>query len=128
MNNIQICISGENRKMYEIANRIKETRKRIGMKQTDFKNKVGISNGEISKIENGLSEPGIKKFLSIAEALGVDITWLATGHYSRLSTIPHLDVLELYNQLDQENQEEIKDLIELKLKRQESAQSTSKEA
>lgn len=114
--------------MENIARRIRDTRKKLGMKQIDFKEKTGMTSGQISNIETGKNEPGITKFIAIAEALGVDLTWLATGHYSKLSTIPHLDLLELYNQLNEDNQEEIRELIELKLKRQEDNTSVQKEA
>lgn len=112
--------------MDNIANRIKESRIKNNMKQIDFKERIGIPAGEISKIENGITEPGIKKFIAIAEAMNVDINWLATGHYTKLTTIQNLDILELFNQLTQEDQEEIKHNILYKLDKKRAAEDRKK--
>lgn len=112
--------------MEDIAKRIKQSRIDKGLKQKDFKEMIGMPPGQYSNIETGKNKPSITKFIAIAEALGVDVTWLATGHYTKLTTIQNLDILELFNQLTQEDQEEIKHNILYKLDKKRAAEDSKK--
>lgn len=56
-----------------MINKLKEIRKDRGITQTEMVMKTGISQGEISDIENGKIKPGIERSLTIASALGVAV-------------------------------------------------------
>ncbi|MEA5152000.1 MAG: helix-turn-helix transcriptional regulator [Oscillospiraceae bacterium] len=58
------------------ANRIRETRKRRGMKQKALAAAVGTSQSEISAIEDGRREPGVYLALRIAGELGATVEGL----------------------------------------------------
>lgn len=60
-------------------NRIRETRKQAGIKQTDLCARLGISQGALSGWENGKYEPGQAGWLSLAEVLGVSVDYLMGG-------------------------------------------------
>lgn len=48
-----------------------EARKEVKMTQSELAKKVGTNKSYISKIENGLIEPGVGLFLRIINALGL---------------------------------------------------------
>jgi len=53
--------------------RIKQVRLAIGMSQEELANKVGLSQPEISRKENGLTAIDINQLKSFADALDVSI-------------------------------------------------------
>ncbi len=61
-----------------IGQRIKHTRKQIGMSQAELAQKVGIKQPTLSDLENDMSK-GTTKLASLAKALGVRSYWLETG-------------------------------------------------
>lgn len=56
---------------YCIGQLIQEVRKQEKMTQSELAEKVGTNKSYISKIENGLVEPGAGLFLRIIDALGL---------------------------------------------------------
>jgi len=64
--------------MKEIAKRLKQARKAIGLTQAELALMVGVSQSTIGNIEAGLRERP-RELLSIANALRVDPSWLETG-------------------------------------------------
>lgn len=50
-----------------------EARKEMKMTQSELAKKVGTNKSYISKIENGLIEPGVGLFLRIVNALGLKV-------------------------------------------------------
>jgi putative transcriptional regulator len=54
-------------------NRIKEVRKRKGLRQADLALKIGIFQSELSEIETGLRKPNVYLAKRIARALGVSL-------------------------------------------------------
>lgn len=50
-----------------------EARKEAKMTQSELAKKVGTNKSYISKIENGLIEPGVGLFLRIIDALGLKV-------------------------------------------------------
>jgi len=48
-----------------------EARKKVKMTQSELAERVGTNKSYISKIENGLIEPGVGLFLRIINALGL---------------------------------------------------------
>ena len=60
-------------------NRIKEARKRAGIKQTDLCARLGVSQGALSGWENGRYDPGASVWLRLSQILGVSLEYLMGG-------------------------------------------------
>ena len=54
-------------------NRIREVRRKKGLRQSDLAKKVGIFQSEISEIETGERKPSVYLAKRIAKALGVSL-------------------------------------------------------
>lgn len=52
--------------------RVKQLRKKKGMSQLDIETETGITNADISRIENGLKNIEFLTILKLAKALGVE--------------------------------------------------------
>lgn len=59
--------------------RIKQLRKTLGLNQTDFGEKIGISASGISKFEAGLTNPAESTIKLICATYHVKRLWLETG-------------------------------------------------
>jgi len=57
----------------EFKNRIREFRKKRGLRQTDLAKLVGIFQSELSEIERGIRKPSVYLAKKIAKALGVSL-------------------------------------------------------
>jgi len=57
----------------EFKNRIREFRKKKGLRQTDLARLVGIFQSELSEIERGVRKPSVYLAKKIAKALGVSL-------------------------------------------------------
>ena len=57
----------------EFKNRIKEFRKKKGLRQTDLARLVGIFQSELSEIERGIRKPSVYLAKKIAKALGASL-------------------------------------------------------
>jgi len=57
----------------EFKNRIREFRKRKGLRQIDLAKMVGIFQSELSEIERGIRKPSVYLAKKIAKALGVGL-------------------------------------------------------
>ena len=57
----------------EFKNRIREFRKKKGLRQTDLARLVGIFQSELSEIERGIRKPSVYLAKKIAKALGVSL-------------------------------------------------------
>jgi len=57
----------------EFKNRIREFRKKRGLRQTDLAKMVGIFQSELSEIERGIRKPSVYLAKKIAKALGVSL-------------------------------------------------------
>lgn len=54
-----------------LGRKVEELRKALGLSQEQLAKKAGTTKGQISRIENGLSEPPMKRLRRLAKALGV---------------------------------------------------------
>lgn len=61
-----------------IGRRIRELRG-FEMTQADFANRIGVSQGYLSALENGEKEPGAAVLLAIRKEFGKSVDWLLTG-------------------------------------------------
>ena len=57
----------------EFKNRIREFRKKKGLRQTDLARIIGIFQSEISEIETGIRKPSVYLAKRIAKALRVKV-------------------------------------------------------
>lgn len=62
-----------------IGGRIAFTRVKNNDSQKEFSIKTGISPGNISGIENNLSDPSYSAIMKVIEVYSVDVEWLLTG-------------------------------------------------
>lgn len=65
--------------MYEFGERIYNLRKKSGLSQEDFADKLGVSRQAVSKWETGQSVPDSEKASAIAKFFGVSLDWLING-------------------------------------------------
>jgi transcriptional regulator with XRE-family HTH domain len=72
----------------EIGERVKLVRGELN--QRDFADRLGVSKGSISQIEQGKAMPSGDFLLKIHSAFEVDITWLLTGMGNQPTTAPAL--------------------------------------
>lgn len=61
------------------TNIIKRLRKLHDHNQTEFANKIGVSQGSLSDLEADKSKPAIETIISICAAFGCSYEWLLTG-------------------------------------------------
>ena len=59
--------------------RIKQIRKSLGLKQSEFADKIGIKPNTVTSYETGLRVPSDTVILSICREFGVNEQWLRTG-------------------------------------------------
>lgn len=60
--------------MEDLGERLRLTREKFGISQRELARKVGVSNGTISQIEGGNSDPSFSLTLKILDGLGVTVT------------------------------------------------------
>ena len=108
--------------MITIGKRIKERRKELHLTLADIKQKTGISTGNLSDIENGNRLPASPTLVQLADALQCSTDWILMHNIpiqeiSESSFSGDFEILEMYNQLSKDEQEEIYMLLSLKVKR-----------
>jgi transcriptional regulator with XRE-family HTH domain len=60
--------------------RIREARQAAGLKQTELAVKLDVTQATIANYERGNTQPpSMRRFRSLADALGVDLIWLLEG-------------------------------------------------
>ena len=62
-----------------VGRRIRELRG-VNVKQSEFASKIGISQGQLSRYEKGISEVGAEVLLRLARKSAKSIEWLLTGN------------------------------------------------
>lgn len=85
---------------------ISQKRKEAGMTQEQFAEKLGTSNGSISRWENGKTMPDISLFPFICQVLGISLTELLTGQIEEKAETKE-KIMLLINLLGKENQKYI---------------------
>lgn len=65
--------------MYEFGERIYNLRKKSGLSQEEFADKLGVSRQAVSKWETGQSVPDSEKAAAIGAFFGVSLDWLING-------------------------------------------------
>lgn len=63
-----------------LANRIKEIRNSLNLNQKEFAERIKISKGYLSEIENGKYSPGFAFIYNLAKEFNVSLDYLFFGH------------------------------------------------
>lgn len=98
-------------------NRIRDARKRAGIKQTDLCRRLGISQGALSGWENGKFEPCQSSWLQLSEILSVSVDYLMGGSLTVSAPFPGVsdadsDLLQKFHALDRQAQARILNSLE----------------
>ncbi len=65
-----------------MKDRVKELRKSLGLSQTAFGARIGITKASVSQIENGVNSASTSTLKCIVKEFGVSENWLLTGNGS----------------------------------------------
>ena len=117
-----------------VGHRIKTRRKELNITQTQIQEITSISSGNLSCIENGKYLPSAVALMELSKILNCSIDWLLTGENAICNTSLFSDnkeslLLNGFRQLDQDDQQELLDILEIKLrKRSASSSGVSRDA
>ena len=112
----------------ELGKRIKNRRLELNLTQSDIKQKTGISTGNLSDIERGRSAPSASALCELSDVLECSVDYILFGKsrntdksklsdiHEQLTPVQEL-VLSSLLELDPIDQEEILDIIEMKIRR-----------
>lgn len=112
----------------ELGKRIKNKRLELNLTQSDVKQKTGISTGNLSDIERGRSAPSASALCELSDVLECSVDYILFGKTrntdkaklsdirEQLTPVQEL-VLSSLLELDPIDQEEILDIIEMKIRR-----------
>lgn len=112
----------------ELGKRIKNRRLELNLTQSDIKQKTGISTGNLSDIERGRSAPSASALCELSDVLECSVDYILFGKSrnadksklsdirDQLTPVQELVLLSLL-ELDPIDQEEILDIIEMKIRR-----------
>lgn len=112
----------------EIGKRIRNRRLELNLTQADIRRETGISTGNLSGIENGSSAPSASALCELSRVLKCSTDYILLGKTSNLeisgssnireSITPLQElILSSVKELDPMDQEEILDIIEMKIRR-----------
>lgn len=97
-----------------IGNRLQEERKRIGLNQDEFAQRVGVAKRTLAGYESGSGEIGAAA-LALAAALGIDVLYVVTGERKPLPaeslTSAESGLLDQYRRLSEIDRSGIKKII-----------------
>ena len=89
-----------------VGNRLQQERKRIGLNQDDFAQKVGVAKRTLAGYEGGTGDVGAT-VLALAAELGVDVLYIVTGartpQHDGSITPEEIQVIEQYRLLPEQD-------------------------
>ncbi|WP_127593844.1 helix-turn-helix domain-containing protein [Paenibacillus lautus] len=104
--------------MSEIGYRIKRIRKENNLNQSQFAKSIGISQGNLSEIEMGNSNPSAETLISIRAQYNVNFNWLLTGVDSEdgitYEDYEEIKLVEIYRNLNDYDKNE--EVVQLKIR------------
>ena len=105
----------------EIGKRIKDKRNKLGLTQAMIYDKTGISTGNLSDIERGKSAPSASALCELSKILECSVDYILFSEEvsdvrENLTSLQN-NILVSLNELDLIEQEEILDIIEMKIRR-----------
>jgi transcriptional regulator with XRE-family HTH domain len=102
----------------EIGYRIKRIRKENNLNQSQFAKSIGISQGNLSEIEMGNSNPSAETLISIRAQYNVNFNWLLTGVDSEdgitYEDYEEIKLVEIYRNLNDYDKNE--EVVQLKIR------------
>ena len=126
--------------MYDmIGIRLKERRKELGITLTQIHDQTGISTGILSAWERSEKLPSAPSLMKLSNVLQCSVDWILFGEQRFLKSpnseniIPESyilsslesELISFYSELLPEDQEEILDIIKLKIKRKNRREKSS---
>ncbi|MEK5282616.1 MULTISPECIES: helix-turn-helix domain-containing protein [Paenibacillus] len=105
--------------MNTIGTNIKRLRKIHDLNQTDFANKIGVSQGSLSDLESGKSRPAIETVISICTVFGCSYEWFLTGReYSTTGNLNNTisELMQIVKELNNSDQLELLTVAKFKQK------------
>ncbi|NBH99635.1 helix-turn-helix domain-containing protein [Anaerotruncus sp. 1XD22-93] len=109
-----------------IGQRIKKRRDELHLTPKDIKSITGIGSGHLSEMETGKKLPSTPTLIKLSEVLQCSIDWILLGE--PLETTPSVRESEfsfLFNKLSPGDQEEVLEIIRLKIRRQKNVGKSS---
>lgn len=96
--------------MDTIFKQIATARKRLGMTQAELSEKVGIAQGDLSKVERGLVDPRLSTLIRITMVLDLDLIAIPRAYKNKVMNlirdesepIEDISLLEKYGVPDDE--------------------------
>lgn len=89
--------------------RIKEIRKYHRLTQTDFANKLGLSQNFITQLETGSKKPSDRTISDICRIFSISETWLRSGEGEmKLKLTKNQEIAQFLNDVMAEDDEEFK--------------------
>ncbi|MDR2364211.1 MAG: helix-turn-helix transcriptional regulator [Spirochaetaceae bacterium] len=85
-----------------LGTRLIELRSALGLTQEKFAEKIRVSKGYMSSLEQGHRELNFRLIKLIADTFGVNETWLATGEgvmFVNKKNIELMEIVDLFNKL-----------------------------
>jgi transcriptional regulator with XRE-family HTH domain len=112
----------------EISERVKMLRKIKKITQADLAKAIGVSPGNVGDWERGKTKPGSDALIALIQYFNVSADWLLIGegqpipltnkhHKSLLLADLEKDMILKFRQLDLRDQEDVKDIIDMKYKK-----------
>ncbi|WMT40503.1 helix-turn-helix transcriptional regulator [Paenibacillus sp. D2_2] len=106
--------------MSDIGYRIKCIRKEMKLNQSQFAKSIGISQGNLSEIEMGNSNPSAETLIAIRLNYNVNLNWLLTGLDIENGVIyedqDEKKLVKVYREFNDYDKNEILEIMELKKK------------
>lgn len=122
----------------EVGKRIKNRRLELNLTQSDIKQKTGISTGNLSDIERGRSAPSASALCELSYVLECSVDYILFGKsrntdkskfsdiHEQLTPLQELALSSLL-ELDPANQEEILEIIQLKIRLKSKSATNNKQ-
>lgn len=105
--------------MIDIYDRFKEIREKMGLTQMQLASNLGMSQSDVSKIENKKTAPDVLLILKFCDLAGISIDeFLQQGHKEPFIVSPDLRVLlEKAKRLNSEQVRKLNEFLETMVKR-----------
>jgi transcriptional regulator with XRE-family HTH domain len=102
-----------------MTNRIRAIRKKLGVNQGEFAQRIGLTQAALSSIEVGKSKLTEQNIKLICMTFNVNEHWLRTGEGEMFGSVSQdeKELLELFRQLTEETQDFILDMARTLLKK-----------
>lgn len=113
-----------------IGMRIRKKRKSLNLSPSKIKELTGIGTGHLSELETGKKLPSTPTLIKLSEVFNCSIDWILFGKTSNcefnISELSALDceLISDFHKLNTDQQEEILDIISVKIKRMENGKKS----